>query len=129
VTAPEPTVVRRRPQWALFLPVLALLLVTGVEFAYETWHAWDTGRSWAAILPLAVLGALTFISVPAMALGHRIGWIVAVTITGWGLTFVLIGWYFGGERYILMGLLALLAFLLHTPEMRTAYGIRPGRAR
>jgi len=129
VIAPEPTVVRRRPQWALFLPVLALLLVTGVEFAYETWHAWDTGRSWAAILPLAVLGALTFISVPAMALGHRIGWIVAVTITGWGLTFVLIGWYFGGERYILMGLLALLAFLLHTPEMRTSYGVRPGRAR
>jgi hypothetical protein len=126
VIAPEQTIVRRRPQWALLLPVLALLLAAGSQYAVETWQAWDTGR-WVIILPLAILGALTFMAVPAMALGYRIGWIVAVTITGWGLTFVLIGWYFGGERYILMGLLALLAFLLHTPEMRTTYGIRPGR--
>ena len=127
--APEPMRVRNRPQLALLLPVLVLLLATGGEFVYETWLAWDTGRPWAVILPLAVLGALTFLAVLAMALGSRIGWIVAVTTTGWGLTFVLIGWYFGGERYILMGLLALLAFLLHTTEMRTAYGVQPGRAR
>jgi hypothetical protein len=127
--APEPMSVRVRPQLALLLPVLVLLLATGAEFVYETWLAWDTGRPWAVILPLAVLGALTFLAVLAMAMGRRIGWIVAVTTTGWGLTFVLIGWYFGGERYILMGLLALLAFLLHTTEMRTAYGVRPGGAR
>jgi hypothetical protein len=129
VDAPEQSIVRRRPQWALLLPVLVFLLAIGGEFIYEMWRAWDTGRSWAVILPLAILGVLTFVAVPALALGHRIGWIMAVTITGWGLTFVVINWYFGGERYILMGLLALLAFLLHTPEMRTSYGVRPGRAR
>jgi hypothetical protein len=54
---------------------------------------------------------------------------MAVSITGWGLAFALIGWFAGSERHVLMGFLALLAFLLHTPEMRTAYGIRPGISR
>jgi hypothetical protein len=107
---------------------VALLVLAGL-YGYETWHAWDTGRPWALIVPLAVLGALTVVAVPAMALGHRFGWIMAVTITGWGLAFALIVWFTGNERYALMGFLALLAFLLHTPEMRTAYGIRTGSSR
>ena len=123
------TIPPRRPQWALLLPVLVALLVLAGLYGYETWHAWDTGRSWALIVPLAVLGALTVVAVPAMALGHRFGWIVAVTITGWGLAFALITWFTGNERYALMGSLALLAFLLHTPEMRTAYGVRAGSSR
>ena len=58
--------------------------------------------SWAVVLPLAVLGVLSVLAVLAMVLGHRIGWIVAVTMTGWGLTFLLVGWCFGSERYLLM---------------------------
>lgn len=118
-----------RPQWALLLPVLVALLILAGLYGYETWRAWDAERSWALILPLAVLGMLTVVATPAMALGHRFGWIMAVSITGWGLAFALIGWFTGSDRYVLMGFLALLAFLLHTPEMRTAYGIRAASPR
>jgi hypothetical protein len=117
-----------RPSLLLLAPVLLILVLAGVNLLVEVIPLIGEVR-WARIAPPLVLGALDLLAVPLLLAGRRVGWVLAVTLTGWHLFFRLLQVWTGDDAYLGLALGAMAAFLLNSREMRAAYREREATGR
>ncbi|MCC6617944.1 MAG: hypothetical protein IT341_02765 [Chloroflexi bacterium] len=110
---------RRRRWLTIGLPVVLLLIKAGnygvAAFGPGPHAIGDF------VTTAAVLGVLSLVAAAALLAGHRIGWILALTFIGWDLGVLLVLWWIGQPDYLAMGLAALAAGLLTSPEMRALH--------
>ena len=115
----QPVITRRRRWLTIALPV-ALLAATGVA---SLWPLTLPGVRLSLDLVTApvVLGSLSLLAGVALLVGHRIGWLLALSIVGWELAASLVLWWSGQPQPLGMALTALSAALLTSPEMRALH--------
>lgn len=119
-TGPAPA--RTRPGLVLIGPVLLFMLLTAASYFVDAREL--VGESPVRLTVLIALGTLNLLALPLLLMGLRTGWILAISLAGWNLFFLLLRWALGEPNYIALVMAAAVAFLLNSSEMRAAYADR-----
>ena len=122
VLAPAATAQRRR--WLLVALPAVLLLAKAASEVLEAVNSRAAGES--STISIALAG-LSFVAASGLIGGRRIGWLLALSIVGWGLVVYLARWWVGTPNFVGMALLTVSAFLITSPEMRRAFADRTSR--
>jgi hypothetical protein len=109
-----------RRRWLTIALPVALLLFGGVTSLQPLFREGFDAADDLLRLPF-ILGALSVAAALALMSGHRIGWLLALSIVGWHLAGSLALWWVGEPQYLTMAIVAACGALLTSPEMQAAY--------
>jgi hypothetical protein len=115
----------RRRLWLLGLPVVLLVSKAAAVLARVVAPN-PTLTETEAIVEVA-LAIMAIVAAVSLLAGRRLGWILALSIVGWDLAASLVLWWVEAPNYLSMGLLALVAFLITSPDVRALYRSQPDR--
>ena len=116
----------------LFRAILVFILVGGTSFAaLQPAVALSTSPDfialvrqvpWAAPI-LAFYGVVLLVSALGMLGRQRVGWLLAMIVTGLAITLDIYGWANGGANHLWMGLNIVTVFYLNQRDVRETLGV------
>jgi hypothetical protein len=114
------TAMSSRRRWLVIALPVTLLAATGVASLLRLTRPGLDIPMDLVTAPI-VLGMLSLFAAVALLAGHRLGWLLALSIVGWDLAASLVLWWSGQPQPVGMALTALSAALLTSPEMRALH--------